>query len=50
MPLSSWAQAFSGPLMRNRLAPDYLSHAKEYASELFVSLKNMGKAGQFWTP
>lgn len=50
MPLSQWASAFSGPLMKNRLASDYLSRAHEYASELFLSLKKMGKAGPFWTP
>ena len=50
MPLSDWAQVFSGPLMRNRLNPDYLSRVHEYASELFLSLKKLGKAGPFWTP
>ena len=50
MPLSNWALAFSGPLFRNRLDPDYLSQVKEYASEMFLSLKNLGKAGPFWNP
>jgi hypothetical protein len=50
MPLSNWAIAFSGPLFRNRLKPDYLSRGKEYVSELFLSLKKLGKAGSFWTP
>jgi hypothetical protein len=50
MPLSNWALAFSGPLHRNRLKPDYLSRQKEYASELFVSLQKLGKTGPFWTP
>jgi hypothetical protein len=50
MPLSNWAQAFSGPLFRNRLEPDYLARVKEYAPELFLSLKKFGKAGRFWTP
>jgi len=50
MPLSKWALAFSGPLFRKRLEPDYLSRTKEYASEMFSSLKKMGKAGPFWTP
>lgn len=50
MPLSNWALAFSGPLFRNRLKPDYLSRVKEYAPELFLSLKEFGKAGPFWTP
>jgi hypothetical protein len=50
MPLSNWAQVFSGPLMRNRLQPDYLSRVNEYASEMILSLKKFGKAGPFWTP
>jgi len=50
MPLSKWALAFSGPLHRNRLEPDYLSRVKEYASELLLSLKKLGKEGFFWTP
>jgi hypothetical protein len=50
MPLSNWATVFSGPLFRKRLEPDYLSHVKEYASELFASLKKLGKTGPFWTP
>jgi hypothetical protein len=50
MPLSNWATVFSGPLCRNRLQPDYLSQVNEYASELFLSLKKLGKAGPFWTP
>ncbi len=50
MPLSNWAEAFSGPLFRNRLKPDYLSRIQEYASGLFASLQKLGKAGPFWTP
>ena len=44
------ALAFSGPLFRNRLEPDYLSRVHEYAAELLLSLKKLGKAGPFWTP
>ncbi len=50
MPLSNWALVFSGPLFRNRLKPDYLSHVKEYASEMLLSLKKLGKTGSFWAP
>jgi len=50
MPLSNWALVFSGPLFRNRLKPDYLSRVKEYASEMLLSLKKLGKTGSFWTP
>ncbi len=45
MPLSSWATAFSGPLFRNRLEPDYLNQVMDYASEVLLSLKKLGKAG-----
>lgn len=50
MPLSEWALVFSGPLMMKRLEPDYLSHVNEYAAELILSLKRLGKVGPFWTP
>ncbi len=50
MPLFSWATVFSGPLCRKRLEPDYLSRVNEYASELLLALKKLGKAGPFWTP
>lgn len=50
MSLSNWAEVLSGPLFRNRLQPDYLSRVNEYASELFSSLKKLGKEGPFWTP
>jgi hypothetical protein len=50
MPVADWAQAFSGPLHKNRLEPDYLSRVKEYASEMFLLLRKLGKEGSFWTP
>jgi len=50
MSLANWAKVLSGPLFRNRLQPDYLARVHEYASELFVSLKEFGKEGPFWTP
>jgi hypothetical protein len=50
MPLSNWAHTFSGPLFRNRLEPDYLANVKDYADEMFLYLKKLGKAGPFWTP
>jgi hypothetical protein len=50
MPLFKWATALSGPLFKKRLDPDYLSRVGDYASELFLSLKKLGKAGPFWTP
>ncbi len=48
MPLAEWALAFSGPLTRNRLEPDYLSRVQEYKAELFLILQNLGKTGPFW--
>jgi hypothetical protein len=50
MPLSDWALAFSGPLFKKRMEPDYLSRKGEYAPELFLTLQKLGKAGAFWTP
>jgi hypothetical protein len=50
MPLSNWAIAFSGPLFRNRLEPDYLSRVTEYAPEMLTSLRELGKTGSFWVP
>ena len=43
MSLSNWATVFSWPLCRNRLESDYLSRVKEYASELFLSLRKLGQ-------
>jgi hypothetical protein len=48
MPLADWALVFSGPLMRNRLKPDYLAHVQEYTPEIFHALRNLGKTGPFW--
>lgn len=48
MPLADWALAFSGPLARNRLDPDYLSRLQEYKSNLFQRLRELGKTGPFW--
>jgi hypothetical protein len=50
MPLSNWAMAFSGPLFRNRLEPDYLSRVSEYAPVMLSALGKLGKTGSFWTP
>jgi hypothetical protein len=48
MPLKDWAAAFSGPLIRNRLESDYLSHVPEYKAELFRVLEKLGRTGPFW--
>jgi len=48
MPLADWALAFSGPLARKRLDPDYLAHIQEYKADLFLWLRQLGKTGPFW--
>jgi hypothetical protein len=48
MPLADWALVFSGPLIRQRLQPDYLSRVQEYKAELFLALQKLGKTGPFW--
>jgi hypothetical protein len=50
MPLDDWALAFSGPLFRKRLEPDYLSRAQEYSGALMATLQAAGKTGSFWMP
>ena len=48
MPVSDWAQVFSGPLFRNRLDPDYLAKSDEYFKEHQSSLRHFGKQSTFW--
>ncbi len=48
MPLADWAQLLSGPLFKQRLAPDYLARTPEYVSEFFATLQQWGKTGSFW--
>ena len=50
MPLADWALAFSGSMIRDRLAPDILSRRSEYLSELLRTLEELGRTGPFWTP
>ncbi len=50
MPLADWARAFGGPLFRNRLQADYLSHVAEYAGAFRQTLTELGKTGPFWRP
>jgi hypothetical protein len=50
IPVVGYAQAFSGPLFKNRLAPDYLSRIQDYAGEFIKTLQAMGKDGPFWIP
>jgi DNA replication protein DnaC len=48
MPVSDWAQVFSGPLFRNRLEPDYLKNGDKYFQEYQADLRNHGKQSPFW--
>lgn len=48
MPVSDWAQVFSGPLFRRRLEPDYLAKSDEYFEEYQSSLREFGKQSPFW--
>jgi hypothetical protein len=48
MPVNDWAEVFSGPLFRHRLAPDYIQHAEEYLAEYHLALKDMGKTSPYW--
>ena len=48
MPLADYALAFSGPLTRNRLEPDYLSRVPEYLPELLLTLQKLSGKGSFW--
>lgn len=50
MPLADWALAFSGSMIRDRLAPDILSRRSEYLSELIRTLEELVRTGPFWTP
>ncbi|MBM9603659.1 hypothetical protein [Desulfopila inferna] len=50
IPVDVYAQAFSGPLFKNRLTPDYLSRTQDYAGEFVKTLQAMGKGGPFWIP
>jgi len=50
MPLADWALAFSGPFVRKRLEPDYLSRVQEYRSKLFLTLQELGRISPFWQP
>lgn len=48
MPVSDWAQVFSGPLFRNRLEADYLSRSEEYFEKYQSDLRQFGKQSPFW--
>jgi len=50
IPVAVYAKVWSGPLFKNRLAPDYLSRVPEYAEVFIKTLREIGKGGPFWIP
>jgi hypothetical protein len=48
MPITDWAQVFSGPLFRNRLDDYYLANADDYLKEYHNALRQVGKTSPFW--
>ena len=50
MSVADWAQAFSGPMTRARLAPDYLAKTNDYVGDFVGRIAELGRTGSFWTP
>jgi hypothetical protein len=48
MALTDWAQAFSGPMHRSRLDPDYLARSAEHLAAYHAELQKLGKTTSFW--
>ncbi len=48
IPLDDLVKLFSGRYFRKRLDPDWVSHSKEYAKDMRVTLNELGKTGPFW--
>ena len=48
IPLKDLVKLFSGSYFRRRLDKDWLSHSRDYAREMAVTLKEIGKTGPFW--
>lgn len=48
MALADWSQAFSGPMHRSRLDPDYLTRSAEYVASYHGELHKLGKTTSFW--
>lgn len=44
----TWLRIFSGPLFRERLAPDYLEKGSEYVAEYHDALREAGKSSPYW--
>jgi hypothetical protein len=48
--LGDLVQMFSGPYFRERLGGQWVSHAREYAREMGITMKKLGVDGPFWQP
>lgn len=48
--LDDLVEMFSGPYFRKRLDGQWVSHAREYAREMGITMKKLGKDGPFWQP
>ena len=44
MPVADWAEVFSSPMFRNRLAPDYFVHSQQYLEDYRLALLSKGKS------
>ena len=48
IPLNDLVTLFSGSYFRRRMDPDWVSHSREYAREMVMTFKKIGKTGPFW--
>jgi hypothetical protein len=48
IPLDDLVTLFSGNYFRRRLDPDWVSRSREYAREMVMTFKEIGKTGPFW--
>lgn len=48
LPISTWAEIFSGPLFRERMADDYLDRGEEHVAAYHAALREAGKSSPFW--
>ena len=48
LPVATWAEIFSGPMLSERLSADYLEHGDEYVAAYHDALREAGKSSPFW--
>jgi hypothetical protein len=48
IPLDDLVTLFSGNYFRRRTDPDWVSRSREYAGEMVMTFKEIGKTGPFW--